>query len=242
MFFHPVQFLRVNIGVMALMRFLDPFVEFHNLPPNMPPIGRPDFIFPFGLIGFIILISVVFFGMRNLRRMSMLLDELLEASSRVADGDFAVRVDERGPFEVRALLREFNSMTEKLEINDKQRRAMLADISHELRSPITIMQGNLEGMIDGVYSADTERLKSLYDEARILSRLVDDLVRTPRSPKVGHCTKRESTDLGLLIREIVSSFESQANEKKIRFEFQVNDVGAIEIDPLRIREVLTNVV
>ena len=230
------------IGVMALMRFfLDPFVEFHNLPPNMPPLGRPDFILPFGFIGFFILIVTVFFAVRNLRRMSMPLDELLEASNRVADGDFAVRVEERGPFEVRALLREFNSMAEKLEINDKQRRAMLADISHELRSPITIMQGNLEGMIDGVYAADAERLKSLYDETQILSRLVDDLRTLALAESGSLQLKRESTDLGLLIREVISSFESQANEKKIRFEFQVDDVEALEIDPLRIREVLTNV-
>lgn len=231
------------IGVMALLRFLlDPFVEFHNMPPNMHPLGRPDFIFPFGLIGFFILLAAVFFGVRNLRRMSMPLDELLEASSRVADGDFSVRVEERGPFEVRALLREFNSMAEKLELNDKQRRNMLADISHELRSPITIMQGNLEGMIDGVYAADAERLKSLYDETQILSRLVDDLRTLALAESGSLQLKREPTDLGLLIREVVSSFESRANEKKIRFEFQVDDVEAIDIDPLRIREVLTNVV
>ena len=231
------------IGVMALLRFfLDPFVEFHNLPPNMPQMHRPDFILPFGFFGFLILIGAIFFGVRNLRRMSMPLDELLEASSRVADGDFTVRVEERGPFEVRALLREFNSMAEKLEVNDKQRRAMLADISHELRSPITIMQGNLEGMIDGVYSADVERLKSLYDETRILSRLVDDLRTLALAESGSLQLKRESTDLGLLIREVISSFESQANEKKIRFEFQVDDVEALEIDPLRIRDVFTNVV
>ncbi|HNS62253.1 MAG TPA: HAMP domain-containing sensor histidine kinase [Anaerolineales bacterium] len=231
------------IGLMAMLRFvLDPFVEFHNLPPSIHPMDRPDFILPFGFIGFLILIATVFFAVRNLRRMSMPLDELLEASNRVADGDFAVRVEERGPFEVRALLREFNSMTEKLEINDKQRRAMLADISHELRSPITIMQGNLEGMIDGVYAADAERLKLLYDETRILSRLVDDLRTLALAESGSLQLKRESTDLGLLIREVVSGFESQANEKKIRFELQVDDVEALEIDPLRIREVLSNVV
>ena len=231
------------IGVMAMLRFfLDPFVEFHNMPPMMPPMDRPGFIVPFGFIGFLILIATVFFAVRNLRRMSMPLDELLEASSRVADGDFAVRVEERGPFEVRALLREFNSMAQKLELNDKQRRNMLADISHELRSPITIMQGNLEGMIDGVYAADTERLKSLYDETQILSRLVDDLRTLALAESGSLQLKREATDLGLLIREVLSGFESRANEKKFRFEFQLDDVEAIEIDPLRIREVLTNIV
>ena len=227
------------IGVMALLRFfLAPFVDFHGV----PPLDRPEFILPFGFIGFFILIAAVFFGVRNLRRMSMPLDELLEASNRVADGDFTVRVEERGPFEVRALLREFNSMTEKLELNDKQRRTMLADISHELRSPITIMQGNLEGMIDGVYSADVEKLKSLYDETQILSRLVDDL-RTLALAESGTLRlKREPTDLGLLIREIVSVFESQAREKEIRFELSLAELDEVMVDPQRVREVLSNLV
>ncbi len=227
------------IGVMALLRFfLDPFVDFHGV----PPLDRPDFILPFGFAGFLILIAAVFFGVRNLRRMSMPLDELLEASNRVADGDFTVRVEERGPFEVRALLREFNSMAEKLELNDKQRRNMLADISHELRSPITIMQGNLEGMIDGIYSPDNERLKSLYDETQILSRLVDDLRTLALAESGSLHLKREPTDLGLLIREVVSSFGSQAKEKRVGFELQLSDVDVVEIDPMRIREVLSNIV
>jgi signal transduction histidine kinase len=229
------------VGVMALLRFfLAPFVEFHNLPPNMPPFGRPDFIFPFGIIGFFILFATIFFAARNLRRMSMPLDELLEASSRVADGDFAVRVEERGPFEVRALLREFNSMAEKLELNDKQRRNMLADISHELRSPITIMQGNLEGMIDRVYAADAERLKSLYDETQILSRLVDDLRTLALAESGSLQLKREPTDLGLLIREVVSGFESLAKEKEIAVGFELGGADTVEIDAMRIREVLRN--
>ncbi|MCC6299702.1 MAG: HAMP domain-containing protein [Anaerolineales bacterium] len=228
------------IGVMAVLRLLlDPYVDFHGAPP---PLDRPDFILPFGFIGFFILIAAVFFGVRNLRRMSMPLDELLEASNRVADGDFAVRVEERGPFEVRALLREFNSMAEKLELNDKQRRNMLADISHELRSPITIMQGNLEGMIDGVYTADAERLKSLYDETRVLSRLVDDLRTLSLAESGSLQLKRESTDLSLLIRDVVAGFEAQVNEKNINVELDLANVETVEIDPMRIREVMSNVV
>lgn len=228
------------IGFLGMLRFiLAPFVEFHGPPPFDRPGG---FDFPLGLIGFFIILAAIFWGARSLRRMSVPLDELLEASNRVADGDFSVRVEERGPFEVRALLREFNSMAEKLELNDKQRRNMLADISHELRSPITIMQGNLEGMIDGVYSADAERLKSLYDETQILSRLVDDLRTLALAESGSLQLKRESTDLGLLIREVVSAFESQAKEKSIRVELALGNVDAIDIDPLRIREVLSNIV
>ena len=227
------------IGVMALLRFfLDPFVDFQG----MPPLDRPDFILPFGLTGLFILIAAVFFGVRNLRRMSMPLDELLEASNRVADGDFTVRVEERGPYEVRALLREFNSMTEKLELNDKQRRNMLADISHELRSPITIMQGNLEGMMDGVYASDGERLKSLYDETQILSRLVDDLRTLALAESGSLKLKHEPTDLSSLIRDAVSAFESQVKEKNIKLDLQLRNLDVIDIDPLRVREVMSNIV
>jgi len=229
------------IGLLGVLRFvLDPFVEFHGGPP--PLFGRPDFVFPFGFLGFIVLLAAIFWGTRSLRRMSMPLDELLDASNKVADGDYSVRVQEKGTPEVRSLTEAFNSMTEKLEVNDKQRRNMLADISHELRSPITIMQGNLEGMIDGVYSADVERLKSLYDETQILSRLVDDLRTLALAESGALQLKREPTDLGLLIREVVSAFQSQAKEKDIKIELSLSDVDEVEVDPQRVREVLSNLV
>jgi len=172
----------------------------------------------------------------------MPLDDLLNASNRVAEGDYSARVEEKGPPEVRSLTEAFNSMAEKLEVNDKQRRNMLADISHELRSPITIMQGNLEGLMDGVYQADVERLKSLYDETQILARLVDDL-RTLALAESGALQLRlEPTDLGLLIREVVSAFDSQIKEKDIKVELSFGDVDEVEVDPQRVREVLSNLV
>jgi signal transduction histidine kinase len=225
------------VGFLALLRFaLAPFVEFHSI----PPLNRPDFILPFGFAGSLILIVVIFLGVRNLRRISMPLDDLLNASSRVAQGDFTVRVEERGPFEVRALLHEFNSMTEKLELNDRQRRVMLADLSHELRTPVTIIQGNVEGILDGLYPADEAKLRSILEETQILSRLVDDLRTLALAESGSLRLKREATDLGMLIREVVSGFEDQAKEKGICLETELNALEAIEVDPLRIREVLQN--
>lgn len=225
------------VGFLALLRFaLDPFVEFHSI----PPLDRPDFIIPFGLAGLLVLIAAVFFGVRNLRRMSMPLDDLLNASSRVAEGDFTVRVEERGPFEVRALLHEFNSMAEKLEVNDRQRRAMLADLSHELRTPITVIQGNVEGILDGLYPPDEARLTSIMEETQILARLVDDLRTLALAESGSLQLKREPTDLGLLIREVVSGFETQAKEKEVSLEVELSDIETAEVDPLRIREVLRN--
>jgi len=97
-------------------------------------------------------------------------------------------------------------------------------------------------MIDGVYAADKERLKSLYDETQILLRLVDDLRTLALAESGALRLKREPTDLGRLIREVVSAFESQAQEKEIKVELALGDIEELEIDPQRVREVLSNLV
>jgi len=117
---------------------------------------------------------------------------------------------------------------------------MLADVSHELRTPITIIQGNVEGILDGMYPADEARLQSILEETQILSRLVDDL-RTMALAESGSLQLRsEPVDLAPLIREVVSGFEGQAMEKGIRFETQLANVETVNVDPLRLREIITN--
>jgi len=131
-------------------------------------------------------------------------------------------------------------MTEKLQVNDQQRRNMLADISHELRNPITIMQGNLEGMIDGVYPADKAGLKSLLEETQIIARLVDDL-RTLSLAEAGSLQlKREAVDMAALIRETVSAFKPQADAAGVEIELSLSKILSVDVDPNRIREVLSN--
>ena len=235
-FFFGFAFLAF-VGLLGILRFvLSPFIDFQG----SPPFDRPDFIFPFGFLGFILLIFAIGWGMRTLRRMSVPLDNLLDASNKVAEGDFSVRVEEKGPPEVRALTRGFNSMAERLQVNDQQRRNMLADISHELRTPLTIIQGNVEGILDGMYPADEHRLKSVLEETQVLSRLIDDLRTLALAESGALQLKREPTDLGSFIREIVSGFEAQAKEKEIKVELSLADVEAMMIDPQRVHEVLTN--
>ena len=227
------------IGFLALLRFaLAPFIEFHGA----PPLARPDFIFPFGLVGFFILLSALFWGGRTLRRMSMPLDDLLDASNKVADGDYSVRVEAKGTPEIYSLMQGFNSMAERLQANDQQRRNMLADVSHELRTPITVIQGNVEGILDGLYPADEERLKSIIEETQVLSRLVDDLRTLALAESGALHLRREPTDLAELTRDAVSGFESQAKEKEIRLELSVAEIDELRVDPQRVREVLLNLI
>lgn len=195
---------------------------------------------PVGVVFVLFVLGLAVLAARNIRRMATPLDKLVEASSRVAEGDYSVRVEEKGLSETRSLARGFNSMAERLQQNDQQRRSMLADVSHELRTPITIIQGNVEGMLDGMYPADEARLRSILEETLILSRLVDDL-RTMAAAESGSLElKREPVDLVPLIREVLTGFDAQALQKEIRLESQLAGVEAINADPLRVREVLTN--
>lgn len=199
-----------------------------------------SWLLPVAAIFVVFILGISFFAARNLRRMSNPLDELVEASNKVADGDYSVRVEEQGPPEVRFLLRGFNSMAERLQVTDKQRRNMLADVSHELRTPITVIQGNVEGILDGLYPADEVRLKSILEETQILSRLVEDLRTLALAESGALRLKRELTPLPELIRDTLSNFEAQAKEKEIRLAISLGDVEEANIDPQRVREVLTN--
>jgi signal transduction histidine kinase len=235
-FFFGFAFLAF-VGLLGILRFiLAPFLNFDAA----PPLAQPGYIFPLAFLGFILLVFAVGWGARSLRRMFTPLDELFNASERVANGDYSVRVQEKGPPEIRSLMRSFNSMAERLQVNDQQRRNMLADISHELRTPITVIQGNVEGILDGLYPADEARLTSIIEETQILSRLVDDLRTLALAESGALHLKREPTNLGELIRDAISGFEAQAKEKDIRIDLSLADAEDANIDPQRIREVLTN--
>ncbi len=210
-----------------------------NTPDQLP---RLPAIFLLALLMFLSSAGV-FTVARGLRHATQPIDEMMDAAVHVAQGDYGARVTERGPRDVRQLARAFNSMSERLQLNDEQRRRLLADISHELRTPLTVLQGNLEGMLDGVYQPDAVRLESLVEETRVMSRLIDDL-RTLADADSGTLKlQREPTELGLLINEVIASFRGQAQSGGVSLSTEVApDLPLIEIDPARIRQVLTNLI
>ena len=183
------------------------------------------------------------FSLGAARRLAGPIDEVIEAAGRVEARDYGTRVAERGPREVRALARAFNAMVERLGANEEQRRKLLADVTHELRSPLTIVQGNLEALLDGVYPADADHLAPILDETRVLARLVDDLRTLSLAEAGALALHREPTDLGALTRETLASFRARADRAGVVLEADVAaDVPTIDVDPLRAREVLANVV
>lgn len=110
-----------------------------------------------GLLAVIMAVLVLAASGRSMRRIASPLNNLSEAASRVAAGEYTARVEDalRGPASLRELVRPFNVMTTRLEVDTEQRRSLLADVSHELRQPLAVIRGELEALQDGAARART---------------------------------------------------------------------------------------
>jgi len=207
-----------------------------------PPFdGPPPFLHPFGFLFFAVVLIGVIGAVRALRRVTTPVGNVIEAAGQVAEGNYAVRVNEQGPAEVRALARAFNQMASRVQTHEEQRRSLLADITHELRTPLAVIQGNLEGLLDGVYPRDDAHLTPVLEEARILSTLIEDL-RTLALAETGALElQREPVDLGELIEDTVAAFRRQSETAGVAIGTDVDPgLPTLEIDPTRFRQVLAN--
>jgi two-component system OmpR family sensor kinase/two-component system sensor histidine kinase BaeS len=179
------------------------------------------------------------------RRYGKPMVEVMAAADAVAEGDLSVRVGEGAPDELGQLARSFNRMTAELERLEGQRRNLTADVAHELRTPLHIIQGNLEGVLDGVYQATPEHIQATLEEARLLSRLVDDL-QTLSLAEAGQLPlHRQRLSAFDLLQDSVTSFAGQAAEAGVRLEVSAGappEELELEVDPDRMGQVLNNLV
>jgi signal transduction histidine kinase len=196
---------------------------------------------PLGLAALVLIVTIVAVAIIALRRISVPLDNLHEAAGRVAEGDYSTRVPEKGTPEVRSLARAFNNMSARLHQADEQRRNLLADTTHELLTPLTVIQGNLEGMLDGVYPADETNLREVLDETNILSRLLEDLRTLALAESGALQLKKEPIEILPFLHEVTSAFQAQAASAGVTITVEAADnLPQLEIDPSRMRQVLAN--
>jgi signal transduction histidine kinase len=233
--------LGVLFALFVLGLFLLSGLVFRLLGGGFQPGRRygPPFV-PFPLLALGLLL-VAFLAGRAVRRMAAPIGDVMEAADRVAGGDYGARVQARGPGEVRRLARSFNQMAERLAANEAQRRGLLADVAHELRTPLSVIRGNVEGMLDGLYPADQAHLEPILEETAVMSRLLDDLQVLSTAEAGVLRLHRERVDPASLVQDAVAAFRARADAAGVTLRWQAADgVPELDVDPVRIGEVLAN--
>ncbi len=160
------------------------------------------------------------------KKMAEPLDQLARASRKVAHGDFTARVEKVGKRsgELGTLVDSFNSMTDALQKSDENRRELIANISHELRTPMTTIAGFADGILDGTIPKDQEEryLRKIADETHRLSRLVRNMLDLSQTEsKATDKTRRTKFDISELTLQTLLSFEGRAEEKQLDVDPQL---------------------
>ncbi len=195
--------------------------------------------------GLLALIAALVIGFFVFRAITRPIDQLTRAAQQLAQGDLSTRVavddhaSRLGSDEISELGTAFNTMASSLQQSEHVRRDMTADIAHELRTPLAVMRGNLEAMLDGVYPFDAEHLTPVLNQVNLLTRLVEDL-RTLALAEAGQLPlAKRPTDLAALLQSALSSFEAQAAAQQVTLRAEIDPhLPSVEIDPDRLQQTI----
>lgn len=200
-----------------------------------------DILDRFLLMGLAIGSAALVISLGLSRVISRPLTDLTAATRAVAAGDLSVRVPTRYPGEVGELAVAFNQMTAALARADELRRNMTADVAHELRTPLSVIRGKLEGVLDGVYPATSEHLEPILDEVRLLTRLVEDLHMIALAEAGQLTLEKRPLDVGDLLRDAQVNFGPQAADRGVTMALDLPEkLPQVMADGRRISQVLGN--
>ncbi len=170
---------------------------------------------------FVGVLAAVVLGVGIARYVTAPLRQLSDAASRVGAGDLAQHVPVPSDDDLGNLAAAFNTMTSDLRRLEESRRHLVADIAHELGTPLSVLQANLEGMLDGVVDATPDRLAALHTQVRLLVRLVEDL-RDLSLAQAGRLPlDRRPVDLAGLVVNAAAAISLSAAEKGVTVERQI---------------------
>jgi two-component system OmpR family sensor kinase len=215
---------------------------------GQPALGVPEQSFLDQLRGSLVMAGVlagaigITLGWLISRTIAAPLANLAQAAHAFGAHDWDRRVQVGGAEEIAQVAREFNAMASDLQHSETLRRNLIADIAHELRTPLTVLQGNLSAILDGVYPLERSEIATLYDETRLLSRLVNDL-RELALAEAGQSTLNiQSVNIGSILKTAATNFSAAADGQGIRIQADSGEDQTVRADPDRLAQILGNLV
>ena len=175
------------------------------------------------------------------RRILSPAESLAQAARALSRGDFSQRVKVNSKDEFGELAIAFNAMAEDLERTEQLRRNLVADVAHELRTPLSNIQGHLEAIRDGLLPAEPATFDSIYEEVLLLARLVEDLQELTLA-EAGQLTLiRQSADVADIARRAAAAAQPPAEARGLTIETDLpSQPATADVDPERIGQVLRN--
>jgi signal transduction histidine kinase len=177
------------------------------------------------------------------RGMTQPLRDMAGAAHRMEVGDYAVRVQTRSRDEVGQLAQAFNRMSGELEQLERTRRDLVANVSHELKTPITAIRAHLENLLDGVEAPDPATLQVMLRQSERLGRLVEQLLDLSKLESGEMPLHREDVVLPALIARVVGEISVAQESADVRIEREIDDdLPPLDADTERLHQVLYNLV
>jgi signal transduction histidine kinase len=175
------------------------------------------------------------------RGMTQPLRDMARAAHRMETGDYAQRVITDSRDEVGQLAAAFNKMSTELASLERLRRDLVANVSHELKTPISALRAHLENLLDGVEQADPNTLQIMLGQTERLTRLIDQLLDLSRIESGELRLNRTVVPLHPLVREVLSEIEMARADRGVRVADAVpDDLPPVLVDRERVHQVLFN--
>jgi signal transduction histidine kinase len=177
------------------------------------------------------------------RGMTQPLRDMAHAARRMERGDYSTRVHARSRDEVGQLTEAFNTMSAELEGVERLRRDLVANVSHELKTPITAIRAHLENLLDGVERPDPETLQVMLTQSERLGRLVDQLLDLSRLESGDVPLDREPVPLGPLVSQVLTEIDVARADRGVTVSSEVpENLPPALADRERVHQVLFNLV
>ncbi|MBI5199791.1 MAG: HAMP domain-containing histidine kinase [Nitrospirae bacterium] len=189
----------------------------------------------FGLGGLAVILSFIFS-----RKLTNPIKKLTSAARAISEGNIRSRVSIHEGDEISELAKAFNTMAGNLEIQESLRKKLRSNIAHELRTPLSAMQAELEGMIDGLMAVDRERLMSLYEETGRLKKIIEGMEELSKAEASALEIRREMITLNPFLGNIMERFEKLFTDKGIKFRLECDDKITLYADPDKFSQIIIN--
>ena len=177
------------------------------------------------------------------RSISGPLARITQASRQIAAGDYDVHIPIRGEDEVGRLSEAFNHMAQEIKTSQRTMKDLLANVSHELKTPLTSIQGYSQAMVDGAVRSEEDFRDSgriIHEEATRMRALVDDLLLLSQIESGQVAMQHAHVDLGALLERMLERFQWQLREHGIQYGLHVGNIPLVHGDERRLEQVFSN--